>query len=153
MSLSPILEFEKVFTMDITSIFGARAGFDSASVVQKLIALQSRPIDLKLAQLQVKETQLDAFQDLRSRLQAFQSALNGINTVGQLSATSANFTVTAGSGSVLSATTGSSAVPGTHNITVNTLAQQATLLSDTGYNASYRYHSNVQRCHRHRSFC
>jgi hypothetical protein len=44
-------------------------------VVQKLIAPQARPIDLKLAQLQVKETQLDAFQNLRDELQTFQSVL------------------------------------------------------------------------------
>ena len=122
--------------MEFTSIFGIQSGFDSASVVQKLIDLQARPIDLKLAQLQVKETQLDAFQSLRTELQTFQSALTGIGTFNQFNVTSANFTVTAGAGNVLSATTSSSAVPGTHNITVNSLAQQATLLSDTGYSAS-----------------
>jgi flagellar hook-associated protein 2 len=132
-SLSPILEFEKVFTMEFTSIFGIQSGFDSASVVQKLIALQARPLDLKLAQLQAKETQLEAFQNLRTELQAFQSALSTIKTPGQFAVNSANFTVTAGTGSVLSATTNSSAVPGTHTITVNSLGQATTLLSDTGF--------------------
>ena len=93
-SLSPILEFEKVFTMEFTSIFGTQSGFDSASVVQKLIALQARPIDLKLAQLQVKETQFNAFQSLRDELQTFQSALNGTGSINQFNVTSANFTVT-----------------------------------------------------------
>jgi flagellar hook-associated protein 2 len=135
-SLSPILEFEKVFTMEFTSIFGIQSGFDSASVVQKLIALQARPIDLKLAQLDAKETQLEAFQSLRNELQTFQSALNATGSFNQFNVTSANFTVTAGAGSVLSATPSGTAVPGTHNITVNTLAQQGTVLSDTGYNAT-----------------
>jgi flagellar hook-associated protein 2 len=135
-SLSPIQEFEKVFTMEITSIFGIQSGFDSASVVQKLIALQARPLDLKLAQLQAKETQLEAFQDLRTELQAFQSVLNGTGSFNQFNVTSANFTVTAGTGSVLSVATTGAAAPGTHNITVNALAQQATVLSDTGYSAS-----------------
>ena len=136
MRLSPILEFEKVFTVEFTSIFGIQSGFDSASVVQKLIALQARPIDLKLAQLQAKETQLEAFQSLRDELQTFQSALNGTGSFNQFNVTSANFTVTAGAGSVLSVTTTGAAAPGAHNITVNALAQQATLLSDTGYNAT-----------------
>jgi len=134
--LSPILEFEKVFTMEITSIFGVQSGFDSASVVQKLIALQARPLDLKLAQLQAKETQLETFQSLRTHLQTFQSTLNSLNATSGFNSTSTNFTVTAGAGSVLSVNTTSSATPGTHNITVNALAQQTTLLSDTGYNAT-----------------
>lgn len=122
--------------MEFTSIFGTQSGFDSASVVQKLIALQARPIDLKLAQLQVKETQLNAFQNLRDELQTFQSALNGTGSINQFNVTSANFTVTAGVGSVLSVSTTGAAAPGTHNITVNSLAQQGTVLSDTGYNAT-----------------
>lgn len=122
--------------MEFTSIFGTQSGFDSASVVQKLIALQARPIDLKLAQLQVKETQLNSFQNLRDELQTFQSALNGTGSINQFNVLSSNFTVTAGTGSVLSTTTTGAAAPGTHNITVNTLAQQGTVLSDTGYNAT-----------------
>ena len=39
--------------MEITSIFGIQSGFDTASVVEKLIALEARPIDLKL-DLEVK---------------------------------------------------------------------------------------------------
>ena len=122
--------------MEFTSIFGTQSGFDSASVVQKLIALQARPIDLKLAQLQVKETQLNSFQNLRDELQTFQSALNRTGSINQFNVLSSNFTVTAGTGSVLSTTTTGAAAPATHNITVNTLAQQGTVLSDTGYNAT-----------------
>ena len=48
--------------MAITSIFGIQSGFDTASLVEKLIALQARPLELKLAQLQAKETELEAFQ-------------------------------------------------------------------------------------------
>jgi flagellar hook-associated protein 2 len=134
-SLSPIFEFEKGFTMEFTSIFGIQSGFDSASLVQKLIALQARPMDLKLAQLQAKETELEAFQSLRTELQAFQSVLNGIGTVDRFNQTTADFTVTAGTGNVLSVATSSSAIPGTYDITVNALAQETTLLSDTGYAA------------------
>ena len=122
--------------MEFTSIFGIQSGFDSASVVQKLIALQARPIDLKLAQLEAKETQLEAFQSLRDELQTFQSALNATGSFNQFNVTSANFTVTAGTGNVLSATPSGTAVPGVHNITVNALAQQGIVLSDNGFNAS-----------------
>jgi flagellar hook-associated protein 2 len=122
--------------MEFTSIFGIQSGFDSASLVQKLIALEARPIDLKLAQLQSKETELEAFQSLRTHLQTFQSVLNGIGTVDRFNVNSATFTKTAGTGNVLNLATTSSASVGTHNITVNTLAQQGTVLSDTGYNAS-----------------
>ena len=122
--------------MEFTSIFGIQSGFDSASLVQKLIALQARPLDLKLAQLQAKETELETFQDLRTRLQTFQSVLNGIGTVDRFNQTTADFTVTAGTGNVLSVATSSSASVGTHDITVNALAQETTLLSDTGYAAS-----------------
>ena len=122
--------------MAFTSIFGIQSGFDSASLVQKLIALEARPMDLKLAQLQAKETELEAFQSLRTHLQTFQSVLNSMGTVDRFNQTTADFTVTAGTGSVLSVATSSSASPGTFDITVNSLAQETTLLSDTGYNAT-----------------
>ncbi len=122
--------------MAFTSIFGIQSGFDSASLVEKLIALQARPIDLKLAQVQAKETELEAFQSLRTQLQTFQSALNSIGNVGQFNVTTANFTVTAGTGNVLTVATTSSASPGTHDITVNALAQEAIVLSDDGYDAT-----------------
>ena len=119
--------------MAFTSIFGIKSGFDSASLVQKLIALQARPMDLKLAQLQAKETELEAFQSLRTQLQTFQSVINGMGTADRFNQTAADFTVTAGTGNILSIATSSSASVGTHDITVNTLAQETTLLSDTGY--------------------
>ena len=119
--------------MAITSIFGISSGFDTASLVEKLIALQARPMDLKLAQVQAKETKLEAFQSLRTHLQTFQSVLNSMGTVDRFNLTTADFTVTAGTGSVLSVATSSSASVGTHDITVNALAQETTLLSDTGY--------------------
>ena len=122
--------------MELTSIFGIQSGFDSASVVQKLIALQSRPIDLKLAQLQIKETQLEAFQSLRTQIQTFQSVLSGLGTFDQFNGLTAVFTKTSGVGNVLNISTTSSASVGTHDITVNSLAQETTLLSNTGYNAA-----------------
>ena len=121
--------------MEFTSIFGIQSGFDSASVVQKLIALQARPMDLKLAQLQAKETELEAFQILRTELQTFQSAINSLNSASGLNGTTANFTVTAGTGNVLTATSTSSAIPGTHNITVNALGLGTILQDDTGFNS------------------
>nr|NIQ01417.1 flagellar filament capping protein FliD [Nitrospinaceae bacterium]NIR55437.1 flagellar filament capping protein FliD [Nitrospinaceae bacterium]NIS85877.1 flagellar filament capping protein FliD [Nitrospinaceae bacterium]NIT82721.1 flagellar filament capping protein FliD [Nitrospinaceae bacterium]NIU44930.1 flagellar filament capping protein FliD [Nitrospinaceae bacterium] len=120
--------------MSITSIFGLRSGFDSASLVEKLIALQARPMDLKLAQIAAQETKLEAFQDLRSKLQTFQSALNSLGTVDRFQVSSADFVKTAGTGNVLSVAASSSASPGTFDITVNALAQETVLLSDDGYN-------------------
>ena len=122
--------------MSITSIFGIKSGFDSASLVQKLIALQARPLELKMAQLEAKETELEVFQSLRTQLQAFQSTLQTMNTASRFSVNSAEFTVTAGTGNVLSVSTTSSASVGTYDITVNTLAQETTLLSDTGFTAT-----------------
>ena len=80
--------------MAFTSIFGIQSGFDSASLVQKLIALEARPMDLKLAQLQAKETELEAFQSLRTHLQTFQSVLNGMGTVDRFNQTTAGASVT-----------------------------------------------------------
>lgn len=122
--------------MPITSIFGIRSGFDSASLVEKLIALQARPLELKLAQLQAKETQLEAFQSLRTKLQTFQSTLNALNTASRFTVNSADFTVSSGTGNVLSVAATSSASPGTFDITVNALAQETTLLSDDGFSAT-----------------
>ncbi len=120
--------------MPITSIFGIQSGFDSASLVEKLIALQARPMDLKLAQVQAKETQLEAFQNLRTQLQSFQSTLQTMNTASRFSSNTANFTVTPPvTGSVLSASTTSSAVEGTHTIDVTFLSRVGTVISSTAY--------------------
>lgn len=112
-----------------TSIFGVRSGFDTADVVDKLIQLQGRPIDLKLAQVEIQETKLEAFQGLKSRLQTFKSTLTALNTESSFLSNTSQFTKTSGTGDVVNVNPTSLATSGAFSLTVTQLAKEGKVVS------------------------
>ncbi len=116
---------------ELTSIFGAQAGFDTAKVVEQLIALQNRPIDINLAKRDVQVEKLETFEDLKTRLGTFKTVLNTLNKGSRFISTQGNFT---GSGTtttdIVDITTTSTATSGTFTISVSQLAREAKLTSE-----------------------
>jgi flagellar hook-associated protein 2 len=109
---------------------GLATGMDTGAMIDALVKVERRPIDLLEAQVGNLEFKLSLFNDLNSKLAALKTA------AGKLS-TSASFFVKKASSSndtVLSATAGSNATAGSHSITVTSLAQAATHAS-TGFTA------------------
>ncbi|MFQ5482478.1 MAG: flagellar filament capping protein FliD [Nitrospinaceae bacterium] len=111
---------------ELTSVFGVNSGFDTAKVVDQLILLQSRPIEINLAKRDAEVEKLNALQDLKSRLQTFKTTLNTFNTESRFIATQGTFTQTGTTTTdIAQITTTSTATSGTFTLEVTTLAREA----------------------------
>lgn len=98
---------------------GIGSGLDVNSLITQLMQLERQPLNSLNAKKQAFNDQLSAFGRIKSDLDSFRSAVSSMKldtAFGVTTATSSNT-------SILTATTSSSAVPGTHTIVVSTLAQ------------------------------
>lgn len=97
---------------------GIGSGLDVTSIVNKLMAVESQP----LQQLQQKQsdyqTQLSAVGKIKSALSTFQSAMAGLSTPESFKL----FSATSSDPTVFDATASSSAAVGTYSVQVNQLA-------------------------------
>ncbi len=112
----------------ITTGTGIFSGVDSSSLIDQLIALESRPKTLIQQRVQRLQIQQAAFLDLNSRLSALKSAASTFRldkTFQKKQATSSN-------NDVLTATASASATPGTYTFLVDRLVSSQQLLS-TGF--------------------
>ncbi len=103
--------------MSITSSVGLISGIDTASLIDQLIQLDSRPITLIQARNATLTAQQAAFQDLNTKLLAMKLSSDTIANVNTFRTTS----VTSSNESVLTASSRSSAVPGTYDFVVSQL--------------------------------
>lgn len=100
-------------------------------VITRAVGIASLPLDSDQATLTTLNGQQTALQGLDSDFTNLQSAVNGIQTA--LSSNSLSSTVS--DGSVVQATVGSGASPGTYSIQVNDLGAYSTALSAAGTTA------------------
>ncbi|MCA9485107.1 MAG: flagellar filament capping protein FliD [Nitrospina sp.] len=116
---------------ELTSVFGINSGFDTAKVVEQLVALQSRPIDINLAKRDAQVEKLETFQELKSRLASFKTVLNTLNKNNRFISTQGEFSPTGTTSSdIVDITTTSSATSGTFSLSVTQLAREAKLTSE-----------------------
>ena len=120
--------------MAISSLSGINSGLDSQGIVNNLVALEARPIDVLISQQEAEKEKLSAFQDLQSRLQTFKSVVNTINTESRFLASQGEFANNdpSSNNTVVDITTTSSASSGTFSLTVNQLARETKIISQ-GY--------------------
>lgn len=96
---------------------------DVPTLVSQLMAVERRPIDKLNARISSYETRISSFGTLSSLVSSFQTAAKTLNASLQKLAT------TPSDPSVLSATAGSTAVPGTYAVNVSQLAQSQSLVA------------------------
>jgi len=107
--------------MAITS--SSTTALDVPTLVSQLMAVERRPIDKLTTKIASYETKISSFGTLSSLVSSFQTAAKGLNTgLQKLAATPSD-------PGVLSATTGSSAVPGSYAVNVSQLAQSHSLVA------------------------
>ena len=106
---------------------GIGSGLDISGIISKLMQVEQRP----LAQLDTKEakqqTQLSAFGSLKSALSSFQDSVKALAKPNMFNGYKTTMTDT----TLASVSASSSAVAGTHDITVRSLAQAQKVASDT----------------------
>jgi flagellar hook-associated protein 2 len=98
---------------------GLASGLDTSSIIDNLIALESRPINLLKERQSAVNTQISRIADLRSKLSDLTSAAKSLGTSGAV-ATTVSSTQTG-----FEAITGSGAVAGRHTVKVDALATAA----------------------------
>jgi flagellar hook-associated protein 2 len=105
---------------------GLISGIDTASIVDQLVALESRPITLLQKQQSGFKTQVSLLGDLISRLSALKTAASELGSGGVLAAKVAS------SNDAFTATPGSGALAGRYAVRVDQLAQASKWMS-TGF--------------------
>jgi len=96
---------------------------DVPSLVSQLMAVERRPIDKLDAKIASYETKISSFGTISGLVSGFQTASKNLNTSLQ------KLAATPSDASVLSATAGSTAVPGTYVLNVSRLAQSQNLIA------------------------
>ncbi|MEW5847935.1 MAG: flagellar filament capping protein FliD [Myxococcota bacterium] len=104
---------------------GLASGLDTATLIEGLVKLEARPIDLVKGRQKAAEAQLSALGDLISKLQALQSAARALGDHGPLALKA----TTSATGFTAVAAPGAQA--GTYDISVGTLAVAAKARSQT----------------------
>jgi flagellar hook-associated protein 2 len=98
---------------------GLGSGFDSASVIEKLVQVESAQITRMEKWKEEWTAKISALEKLNSLLSDFRSAVQAMNTPGKFQAK----TVTVSDSNILSATVSAEAAAGSHQVLVNQLAQ------------------------------
>lgn len=70
--------------MAITSIFGLQSGFNTSEIVEKLIALQQRPLEAKVSERELQIEKLDLLKQLRSLADSFESVVRQMDVRDRL---------------------------------------------------------------------
>ncbi len=109
----------------ITTGVGIFSGIDSASLIDQLISVQSRPKILAQQRVIQLKSQQSAYLDINSRLNNFKAAAAAFRVNNIFASRS----VSSSNESVLTATAGSSAVPGSYNFVVDRLVSTQQMLT------------------------
>ncbi|MGP0565107.1 MULTISPECIES: flagellar filament capping protein FliD [unclassified Nitrospina] len=122
--------------MAITSIFGLQSGFNTSEVVEKLIALQQRPLEAKVSDRELEVEKLDLLKEFRGLLNTFKSTVRLMNVRDRLVSIDGSFVAdtSGGENARVGVTTTLNSPIGTYSIDVNQLAQNAIVESDDLFN-------------------
>jgi flagellar hook-associated protein 2 len=101
---------------------GLASGLDTASIIDKLVQIESQPITRLQSQQTALKSQISILGDLAAKLSALDTATAALKTGGALG-------VVSGSNSAFSAAPGSAASPGRYSVQVQHLATAAKLRS------------------------
>lgn len=114
------------------SAAGVGSNIDVNGIVSQLMSLERRPLDLLNSKKSLFNAELSAYGKLKSDLSALQSAIGALKDTSSFKV----FSATAADTTIFSATAGSTAIAGTHSVTVGQLATAQKLVSaafaDTG---------------------
>ncbi len=115
---------------------GISSGFPTDEIIEQLLELEQRPIDLLEGRKAGFEEKLAIFQDLNTRTLALRDALRELDNMNLLGTDQSfeeefrRFAGTSSNSTIVTATAGSAATPGTLVIEVTQLATQDRFISD-----------------------
>ena len=113
------------------AVFGINSNLDTQDIINKMVSLEARSMDLVEAKKQIEQQKLASFQELKNRLQTFKSVVTTLNTQSRFIVNKSVFSNNSFSDSnkVVDITTTSSASSGTYSLIVNNLATESKLIT------------------------
>ncbi len=113
------------------AVFGINSNLDTQDIINKMVSLEARSMDLVEAKKQIEQQKLSSFQELKNKLQTFKSVVTTLNTESRFIVNKSNFSNHSSSDSnkVVDITTTSSATSGTYSLVVNNLATETKLIT------------------------
>jgi len=118
--------------MATISVGGLATGLDTNSIVDKLVKLEGRSVDLLTAQRVAAQNQQSALQTFNGKVLAFLAAVDKLRTPGDVLVR----TATSSSPTVLGASAGSGAGVGSTTVTVTNLAKASIGAAANGTSSS-----------------
>ncbi|MGP0629399.1 flagellar filament capping protein FliD [Nitrospina sp. 32_T5] len=124
--------------MAITSIFGLQSGFNTSEVVEKLIALQQRPLEAKVSDRELEVEKLDLLKEFRGLLNSFKSTVRLMNVRDRLVSIDGTFVAdtSGGENARVGVTTTLNSPLGNYSIDVNQLARKGIVQSDERFSSA-----------------
>ena len=116
------------------STLGIGSGIDVNSIVSQLMALERRPLDMLNQRKSTYNSELSAYGTIKSDLAAIQTAMAGLKDSTGFDV----FKATPADSTFFTATADSTAIAGSHTVTVGQLAQSQKLVKTTKRTASAR---------------
>ena len=116
------------------AVYGINSNLDTQDIINKMVSLEARSMDLVEAKKQIEQQKLASFQELKTKLQTFKSVVTKLNTESRFIVNKSVFSNSSHSDSnkVVDVTTTSSASSGTYSLIVNNLATESKLIT-SGY--------------------
>jgi len=113
------------------AVFGINSNLDTQDIINKMVSLEARSMDLVEAKKQIEQQKLTSFQELKNRLQTFKSVVTTLNTESRFVVNKSVFSNNSFSDSnkVVDITTTSSATSGTYSLIVDNLATESKLIT------------------------
>ena len=68
------------YLMAQNAVFGINSNLDTQDIINKMVSLEARPMDLVEAKKQIEQQKLSSFQELKNKLQTFKGAVGTLNT-------------------------------------------------------------------------
>ena len=101
--------------MATNAVLGINSNLDTQDIINKMVSLEARPMDLVEAKKQIEQQKLSSFQELKNKLQTFKSVVSTLNTESRFIVNKSVFSNNSSSDNnkVLDITTTSSAYSGT----------------------------------------
>jgi len=114
------------------AVFGINSNLDTQDIINKMVSLEARSMDLVEAKKQIEEQKLASFKELKNRLQTFKSVVTTLNTESRFIVNKSVFSNNSSSDNnkVVDITTTSSATSGTYSLVVDNLATETKIISN-----------------------
>jgi len=114
------------------AVFGINSNLDTQDIINKMVSLEARSMDLVEAKKQIEQQKLASFKELKNRLQTFKSVVTTLNTESRFIVNKSVFSNNSSSDNnkVVDITTTSSATSGTYSLVVDNLATETKMISN-----------------------